>query len=200
MQRSLSMRPGPFFLLCTLVGAARLVELRLSRAHERRLAHLGGQVVKERVFPVMAALHAGVLVAAPVEAWLRARPPARPVVVLCAALLVGATALRVWALRTLGDAWSVHVVGYPDGARPVVTRGPYRFVRHPNYAAVIVELAALPLLGGAWLTAVVGSALDGWVLSRRIPAEERALFRDARYRAALGPLPRFLPRPRRAPA
>jgi methyltransferase len=182
-----------FYALCTAVAVARLFELRRSRAHERAMARRGGRVAQERAFAAMVALHAGTLIAAPVEARLRGRPPAR----LRAAafgLLLLATALRGWTLRTLGDAWSVRVVRF-DGARPVVTRGPYRFLRHPNYLAVIIELAALPLVGGAWVTALAATLTNAWVLSRRIPFEERALFTDERYRKHFARLPRVIPWP-----
>ena len=109
-------------------------------------------------------------------------------------MLAAATGLRVWTLRTLGEAWSVRVLSYPDGARPVVTSGPYRFIRHPNYLAVILELASLPLAGGAIVTAALASALDALVLSRRIPLEERELAADPAWRAAMLPRPRLVPR------
>ena len=73
--------------------------------------------------------------------------------------------------------------------------GPFRFVRHPNYVAVFVELAALPLVHGAWLTALAGSALHVLILRRRIALEEKVLLADAGYRAAMGPKPRFIPLP-----
>jgi methyltransferase len=138
-----------------------------------------------------------VLVAAPVEAWLRRRPPPVALTVAALGVLAGATALRVWTLRTLGDAWSVRVTRFPPGERPVVTRGPYRYIRHPNYVAVILELAALPLVGGAWVTSLVGSLANAAVLARRIPLEERELGREPRWRATMAQKPRFLPSLRR---
>ena len=181
-------------LLYAAVGVERLCELAWSRAHERRLARAGGRRVEERAFGWMAALHTGVLVAAPVESWLARRRPPRALVAAAALALAGATALRAWALGSLGDAWSVRVIEFPDGKRPLVTRGPYRFVRHPNYLAVIVELAALPLVGGAYATAIAATLANAALLARRIPLEERALFADARYREAMGAKPRFVPR------
>src|SRR5207253_11228146 len=103
--------------------------------------------------------------------------------------LGAATALRIWMLASLRRSWNVRVV------RPlrIVTHGPYRFIRHPNYLAVIVELAALPLAGGAWMTALVASLANAALLSRPIPYEEQLLFADRRYRRHFAPLPRFLP-------
>jgi methyltransferase len=75
----------------------------------------------------------------------------------------------------------------------VVTSGPFRYVRHPNYAAVFVEMLALPLMHCAWITAITGSLAHALVLSQRLATEERVLFSDAKYRAAMSGKPRFVP-------
>ena len=94
-------------------------------------------------------------------------------------------------ILTLGNLWSVHVM---DSTRlGVVTGGPFRFVRHPNYAAIFVELFALPMIHTAWITAVVIPLAYCWVLSRRVSAEEAVLMGNPEYRAAMGHKPRFLP-------
>jgi methyltransferase len=76
----------------------------------------------------------------------------------------------------------------------VITSGPFRLVRHPNYAAVFIELAALPLVHTAWITSLVGSAGHAWVLSRRLAVEEAVLLRNREYRATVAHRPRFVPR------
>jgi methyltransferase len=88
---------------------------------------------------------------------------------------LGAQALRWWAIATLGGRWNTRVIVVP-GAAPV-TGGPYRFLRHPNYLALVLEMLAVPLTHGAWLTALVFFALNAALLAVRIPAEERALGR-----------------------
>ena len=98
-------------------------------------------------------------------------------------LWLAAQALRYAAVRALGERWSVRILALPG--EPLVRRGPYRFLRHPNYIAVVVELIAAPLMFGAWRTAIAISLLDFLALRIRIPAEERAL-RGAH------PLPRFV--------
>jgi methyltransferase len=183
-----------FLTLCGAVAAERIAELAWSRAHERRMARRGGAVVREPWYAVMVALHTGTLVAAPIEAWLRGTPPSPLLRSVGLAGLGAATALRIWTLRTLGDSWSTRVTRFSDGGRRVVSDGPYRFIRHPNYLAVILELAALPLAGGAVVTALAASALNALVLSRRIPLEERELAADPAWRAAMLPRPRLLPR------
>jgi methyltransferase len=180
--------------LTTALACGRLGELAWSRAHERRMARRGGVVVREPWYAAMVALHAGTLVAAPIEAALRRTPPPRLMRAAGLAGLTAATALRFWTLRTLGDGWSTRVTRFPTGVRRVVTSGPYRYLRHPNYLAVILELAALPLAGGAWRTALAATALDALVLSRRIPLEERELERDAAWREAMRDRPRLWPR------
>ena len=180
-------------VLPAIFGALRLAELAWSRAHLRRLRRLGGKVVSEPRFSAMVALHTAVLLATPLEA-SRRRPPPRAVSALSLAALGLASVLRGYALGTLGEAWSVRVTRFSKGARPIVTGGPYRFIRHPNYLAMIVELAALPLAVGAPLTALFATVLDALLLARRIPLEERELFSDPRYRAAFRERPRFLPR------
>jgi methyltransferase len=113
--------------------------------------------------------------------------------VVAAVLVLGANALRIWSIRTLGAHWNVRVVD--SAAFGVVSTGPYRFIRHPNYLAVFVELAFLPLVQGAWITAALGTALHVAVLRRRIVLEESVLFGDSAYVASMGHKPRFLRRP-----
>ena len=186
-----------FLALTAAVAAERLAELAWSRLHERRMARRGGAVVREPAYAAMVAVHAGTLIAAPIEAWLRGGPSSPTLRALSYAGMGGlaaATALRIWTLRTLGDSWSTRVTRFAGGGRRVVTDGPYRYIRHPNYVAVIIELASLPLVGGAVVTALAASALNALVLSRRIPFEERELGADPAWRAAMLPRPRFLPR------
>jgi len=183
-----------FFGICAVVAIERGVELLVSRRHERALAARGGAVVREPLFPWMVVLHAGMLVAAVVEAALRPPPPAWVAVVAGGALAV-AVALRIWTLATLGASWSVHVTAFADPrARAVATGGPYQVVRHPNYLAVIIELAALPLIGGAVVTAVAATVANALVLRARIPREEAELSRSAVWREAVAPRGRLLPR------
>jgi methyltransferase len=189
-----------FFKLCLAVAAARVIELGWSRVHVQRMRARGGKVVREPAYAAMVALHAGVLVAAPLESAWRGRGRRaigrgdKLVRGAALALLGVATGLRISALAALGGGWSTRVTHFPVGARQIVTRGPYRLMRHPNYAAVILELLALPLAGGAWLTALVATAANALVLRRRIAVEERELMRDPRWRAHFSSLPRFVPR------
>jgi methyltransferase len=161
--------------LILLVAVARLAELQISARHVRLARARGGIEAGASHYPAMVALHAGFLVACPAEAWLFDRPwiPALGVPML--GLLGGAFAVRGWAIAALGDRWSTRVICVP-GDR-LVSKGPYRWMRHPNYLAVGVEMFALPLVHTAWLTAVVFSALNALVLRERIRIENAALAR-----------------------
>ena len=105
--------------------------------------------------------------------WSRERPFVPAVAALAGAALLFTMALRYWAVSSLGDRWNTRVLVEPGV--PAVSGGPYRFLRHPNYLAVVVEVAALPMLHTAWLTAIVFTVLDAWMLRVRIAVEERAL-------------------------
>jgi methyltransferase len=183
-----------FLVLVGAVGACRLIEMRLSRRHQRAMAAGGAAPLPEPVFPAMVALHTGILAAAVLETLLLGRPFIGALAIPAVALVVLANALRFWVIATLGMQWNVRVVASTPSLG-VVTRGPYRFVRHPNYVAVFVELAALPLVHGAYLTAIAGALLHAAILRRRIGLEESVLMADESYRRAFDRKPRFLPWP-----
>jgi methyltransferase len=186
-----------FLALVGIVAGCRIVELRLSRRHQRELAAGGAAALREPVFPAMVALHTGILAGAVAETLLLARPFVVEMAIPAVVLVAAANALRFWVIATLGVHWNVRVV--PSMPLGVVTGGPYRFVRHPNYVAVFVELAALPLVHGAYLTAIAGALLHAAVLRRRVGLEESVLMADESYRRAFAHKPRFLPFPRSAP-
>jgi methyltransferase len=106
-------------------------------------------------------------------------------------VFLAANAVRWWVIRTLGNHWNVRVVD--STSLGVVTSGPFRYVRHPNYAAVFAEMVALPLIHTAWITAVAGAAAHVAVLSQRLATEERVLSANPVYRAAMAGKPRFFP-------
>jgi methyltransferase len=108
-----------------------------------------------------------------------------------AVVLAGAIGLRVWCIRTLGRQWNVRAV-VPQDLVPVAT-GPYRYVRHPNYVAVILEFLALPLVGGAGVSAGLLSAFNAYLLYDRIRAEEALLDESPAYRQAFAGKARFVP-------
>ncbi len=185
-----------YWLLLVAVGTLRLLEMRLSRQRQRALQRRGFARVPEPHFGAMVLLHTSVMFGAGLEAWLGRREPILPITGTALGVLAGATALRIWVITTLGPHWNVQVM---DSIRlGVVTGGPFRFIRHPNYLAVFLELLALPLVYSAWITATLGSLAHVWVLYHRIRVEEAALLADPVYRDRMGEKPRFVPHLRRA--
>ena len=181
-----------FYVLVALLAGQRLVELRLSKRNEKRLVEQGGREHAAGHFRFMRALHTGWFVAMVAEVgWLRR--PFRPVLAAGAALAtVVGQLLRYAAIGTLGRRWTVRIITVPG--LPPVRRGIYRYLRHPNYLGVMLEIAAVPLLHTAYLTSLIFSVINAVLLRTRICAEEEALAADAHYLRWLGDRPRFLPR------
>ena len=161
-----------YVVFLVVLLAQRFAELALSRRHERRLAARGGREHGAAHFPWIVGVHVlfPLLLGLEVIA-LGARPgPPWP---LWLALWLAAQALRYWAVRALGERWTVKIWVLPG--EPLVARGPYRWLRHPNYVAVVLELFAAPLMFGAWRTAIVITLLNALALRVRIREEEKAL-------------------------
>ncbi|SMF02383.1 alkylresorcinol O-methyltransferase [Cellulosimicrobium cellulans J34] len=160
-----------------LVGATaleRVAELVVSARNARWSFARGGVESGRGHFPAMVALHTGLLLACVAEAWLTDRPflpwLGWPMLVL----VLASQGLRWWCIATLGPRWNTRVIVVPG--LPLVARGPYRWLRHPNYVAVVVEGFALPLVHSCWVTTIAFTVLNAVLLARfRIPAEERAL-------------------------
>jgi methyltransferase len=180
-----------FLLLLLAVAALRVAELRISRRHQQQLVSRGAARVSDPRFRWMVVLHTAVLLGAALEVLLLKRPFIPVLAAITFAIFLAANTVRWWVIRTLGEHWNVQVV---DSTRlGVVTSGPFRFVRHPNYAAVFAEMLALPLIHTAWITALAGSLAHVAVLAQRLSTEESVLFANPDYRTAMAGKPRFLP-------
>jgi methyltransferase len=173
-----------------LLALERGVELSISHRNAKRAFACGAFETGRGHYRVMAALHTAFLLSCGLEVILLERPfpGAFGYAALSAALL--AQLLRYAAVATLGEQWNVRIIVWPS--RTPVTRGLYRFIRHPNYVAVVVELLAVPLVHGAIATAIVFTVCNAVLLAVRIRAEERAL--GASYADAFRQRPRFIPR------
>jgi len=166
-----------YALLISLVALERLAELALSKRNIERAKAQGAVEVGFSHYPVMVVLHTGLLVGCLAEVYLL-EPPFLPWLgwpMLVAVL--AAQALRWWCIGTLGPRWNTRIVVLPGST--LVDRGPYRFVHHPNYVAVVVEGFALPLVHSAWITAAVFTAANAALLRVRIRTENEALSRFA---------------------
>jgi methyltransferase len=162
-----------FWVLLGLICVERVAELVVSARHAATLLRDGGVESGFSHFPVMVALHVALLVGCVVEPVVahRAFLPALGYPMLV--VVVAANALRWWCIATLGERWSARVIVLPGA--PLVRSGPYRWFAHPNYVAVIVEGAALPLVGSAWITAACFTIANAVLLTVRIRCEVRAL-------------------------
>ncbi len=180
-----------FLALLLSVALLRLVELGISRRHQREMLARGAAKVAEAKIGWMVLLHTAVLAGAALEVVLLQRPFLPWLAAPMVALFLAANVVRWWVIRTLGEHWNIQVM---DSTRlGVVTSGPFRYVRHPNYAAVFAEMLALPLIHTAWITATTGAVAHIGVLAQRLSTEERVLFANPDYRLAMSGKPRFLP-------
>ena len=162
-----------FTVLVALVGVERLAELVVSKRNAAWSLERGGVESGAGHYPFMVVLHTGLLAGALVEAWVR-RPDVPSLLAWSMlAAVVASQALRWWCIATLGRRWNTRVIVVP-GLAPVAS-GPYRFLSHPNYVAVVVEGVALPLVHASWITALVFTLANAALLTVRIRAEDAAL-------------------------
>jgi methyltransferase len=138
----------------------------------------------------MAAFHSLFLLSAAAEAIVLKRPFPGMLGWIALGGTLGAQALRYWSVVSLGSRWNTRIIVFPG--MPPISRGPYRFMRHPNYLAVIVEIACVPLIHGCWLTAAVFSIGNAMLLWVRIRAEEAAM--GPRYALEFGGRLRLVPK------
>lgn len=162
-----------YVVLVLAVGGERLVELVVAKRNLAWALERGGVETGFGHYPVMVVLHTALLVGALVEVLALHRPFVPALGWLMAVLVIAAQGLRWWCIRTLGPQWNTRVVVVPG--LPLVEGGPYRWLRHPNYVAVVVEGFALPLVHSAWLTALVFTVANAALLNLRIRTEARAL-------------------------
>ncbi|WP_460633404.1 isoprenylcysteine carboxyl methyltransferase family protein [Leifsonia lichenia] len=161
-------------ILVLATGGERIAELIVSSRNAAWSFARGGVEFGKGHFPPMVALHTGLLLACLAEVWFGNRPfipwLGWPMLVL----VLASQALRWWCIAALGPRWNTRVIIVRD--LPLVTRGPYRWLKHPNYVAVVVEGFALPLVHTAWITAIAFTVLNAvLLLAVRIPCENRAL-------------------------
>lgn len=162
-----------FTVLVALVGLERLAELVVSRRHERWARARGGVEHGRGHYLPMVACHTGLLAGALTEVWLAGRPFVPALAAAMLGFTLAAQALRWWCVGTLGRYWNTRVIVVPGA--DLVRTGPYRWLRHPNYVAVAVEGAALPLVHTAWVTALAFTAVNALLLAVRVRVENAAL-------------------------
>jgi len=158
------------WLIVVAVSLQRLGELVLARRNTKRLLAQGGREHGAGHYPAIVLLH---------TAWLVALvlfiPPDTPPDLIWLAILVLLQVARIWVIASLGGRWTTRIIVMPQA--PLVARGPYRWMRHPNYVVVAAEIIALPMVFGAFWIAIVFTLLNAAVLAWRIREENRALGR-----------------------
>jgi len=165
----LSESPVFNIVILALVTLERMGELRLAKRNTKRLLAEGAREYAPRHYPLIVALHASCLACL----WWLA--PSQPIAPLFLALFLLIEIGRLWVLASLGPRWTTRIIVLPNA--PLVRRGPYRFIDHPNYVVVIAEILVLPLAFGLWRISLIFSLLNALVLTIRIRAENRALGR-----------------------
>ena len=186
-------RPSILYVALVAVAAAlALAEWFVSRRHERRLLASGGEEVGHRVFRLMAPVYVLQFPACLAEHLGLDRRPTEGLFLAMAGLFVVSKALKYWAMRHLGAIWTMKVV-LPPGPFRVVSSGPYRYIRHPNYVAVVGEILGLALAGACWWTGGIAAALFVPLLVSRVRTEERTLRARSDYATVMGERGRFVP-------
>ncbi len=179
-----------FLFILGAVACERCFELWLSCHNARRSTAQGAIEVGQIHYRIMVVFHSLFFLSAAYEAVYMKRGAAPGVSYVALTGAIVAQLLRYWAVVTLGERWNTRIIVVPDA--PPITGGPYRFVRHPNYLAVVIEMVALPMIYGCWFTATVFSVGNAILLAIRIPIEEEAL--GIKYKKAFAETPRLLPR------
>ncbi len=154
--------------IVALVAIQRLLELMYAQRNTRALLARGAREASPEQHPWFVLLHAGWLIAVAI-----AVRPGAAINWWLIAFFALLQAARLWVIATLGPYWTTRIITLPGA--PLVRNGPFKFLRHPNYAIVAAEVAVLPLAFGAWRIALIFTILNGMLLAWRIPAEEKAL-------------------------
>jgi methyltransferase len=156
-------------LLIPLLIVQRIWELRIARRNTSTLLAEGGVERGAEHYPYIVALHVIWFAAMILEIVILSRQ-INPFWYALLAIVLVAQWLRIWAIRSLGKYWTTRVIMLPN--HPRVTTGPYRYLRHPNYVAVIIELFVFPIIFSSYLTAITASLINAWLLRKRIQAED----------------------------
>lgn len=167
-----------FTIIIGIVIMQRLIELFFAKRNEQWMRSQGAFEVGAAHYPIMVAMHVAFFVTFILEVNLLNRPLSSLWIPLLAFLFL-TQAARIWCLTSLGKFWNTKIIILPGA--DVVRKGPYKLIRHPNYLIVTTELLVLPLIFSAYFTAIIYSILNLWMLSVRIPTEEKALKKATNY-------------------
>ncbi|WP_163969820.1 isoprenylcysteine carboxyl methyltransferase family protein [Oceanobacillus halotolerans] len=160
------------WILFTIVILQRLMELRIAKRNEQWMKERGALELGAQHYKWFVLVHSIFFLSILLEVMLR-NPINASVNYYLLAIFVLTQLLRIWCIQSLGRFWNTKIIVLPKFTP--ITRGPYKYVKHPNYIIVAIELFIIPLLFGAYITAIIFPILHGLLLTIRIPTEEKAL-------------------------
>ncbi len=179
-----------FFLFVGCIIAQRVIELVVAKRNERWIKARGGVEFGARHYPIIVLIHTTFLMTMILEVLSFERELSYFWVVLLVGFFL-TQGMRIWAIRSLGPYWNTKIIVLPGAS--VVKKGPYRFIKHPNYVIVALEIVLIPLMFNAYITAIIFTIFNLLILAIRIPTEERALTALTNYDIELDGNRRFLP-------
>lgn len=180
-----------FISIVIAVILQRLLEVRLSDRHAREILQRGGKEHGDNLLGVVKVLQVSWWIAMIAEVWYFDRPFIPVLAAIAFAATIAGQVLRYLSMQALSWRWTLTIMTVPN--LPVVESGVYRYLRHPNWLGVILEIAFLPLIHSAYLTAIAFSLVNAMVMIKRIQTEEQALRENTNYAAVVANKPRFLP-------
>ena len=167
-----------FYIILSIVIVQRLLELVIAKRNEKNMRAQGAYEVGASHYPLMILLHVSFFISLLIEVSIFNLTPS-PLFLIFLIMFLCVQGLRIWCLTSLGSFWNTKIIILPGAT--VVTKGPYKYLRHPNSLVVSIEIALLPLMFEAYFTAICFTILNAIMLSIRIPAEERALEEATNY-------------------
>lgn len=180
-----------FLGFLAFIAVLRLAELVVSK---RNAVHHQDsfQPRPEPLFKWMVLLHSCMYVLLPLELYWRKPVTSNWLTWLALGMTLCTLGMRLWTLFHIGKSWNVRILGGKD--YPICNKGPYRWIRHPNYAVVIMELFWIPLIAGLWISCLILTLANAWVLRIRIKHEESVLFENDVWVSTMASKPRFFPK------
>lgn len=180
-----------FYVFFSLIIIQRISELAIAKRNEKWMIDRGGIEHGSEHYPYIVALHSFFLLSLLCEVMVFQREISA-LWYLLIPLLIITQMIRYWALMSLGPYWNTKIIIVPNDI--VISKGPYQYLKHPNYIIVAVEILILPLLFQAYATALLFTLLNIVIMTVRIPTEEKALQKHTNYQEAFNSKSRFVPR------
>lgn len=181
----------PFLFLYGFIVSQRIIELFIAKSNEKWMKQRGAIEFGVKHYRFIVMLHVLFFVTFFLEKRLF-NQGISSVWPLFLFVFLLAQIIRVWAITSLGKFWNTKIIVLTNAN--VIRKGPYRFIKHPNYLVVAIELAVVPLLFNCYLTAVLFTILNGFILMVRVPEEERALYELTEYKDTFEETNRFIPK------